>query len=447
MQKLFSLNELIDASKNQLNIHTIKDYCRRGELHPCVYFEGNIVCIHDERFQNSITKYDPVAHIETVSWTRKFKGYIFASNFIDYIGYTDPNTFDVFFNIEKIIEHIPSINDFPTLQKDEYLKAFPPLIDDDIQEKRWLYEIKDFKGNVFKANEIVFHISEVEKLLLQLNGPSKNPIKLLNHSDKTFLSSILNKEAFTALEAACLMTGDNPQALELLKENNLENYQKHYPENEKALNLILRAVEMNVLEMKDNLIDELLLKEFLVTRGYIIEKFNKSSYEGNHVMYTPLMRLGNHEPRPIPSVIDFSVMEDPLSEDNYRVFKVKKLQEEYGNLLNKLHLTEQENKALKERIKPTDRNNESYEVLSGLQRKNQFNKDKQGMMRIIAKYLYSLEQNSDLKPIDIAKKVYQEMLNYVDKEDLPQNLETIKRYISDEIPSKNKKPGRPKTKI
>lgn len=194
MQTLYSLDELIAVSENKLTIHIVKDYCRRGELHPCIYFEGNIVCIHEERFQDSIDKRDPVAHIETVSWARKFKGYISASNFIKYIPYTDPNTSDVFFNIEKIIEHIPSINDFPPLQKDEYLKAFPPLVDDDIQEKRWLNEIKDFNGNIFKAHEIVFHISEVEKLLLQLNRPSKNPLKFLNHSDKTFLSSILNKE-------------------------------------------------------------------------------------------------------------------------------------------------------------------------------------------------------------------------------------------------------------
>ena len=97
MQKLFSLNEIIDASENKLSIHTIKDYCRRGELHPCIYFEGNIVCIHDERFQNSIDKRDPVAHIETVSWARTFKGYISASNFIDYIAHTDTQASDVFF--------------------------------------------------------------------------------------------------------------------------------------------------------------------------------------------------------------------------------------------------------------------------------------------------------------------------------------------------------------
>ena len=183
MQKLFSLNEIIDASENKLSIHTIKDYCRRGELHPCIYFEGNIVCIHDERFQNSIDKRDPVAHIETVSWARTFKGYISASNFIDYIAHTDTQASDVFFNVTKIIEHISLINDFPLLQKDEYLKAFPSIIDDDIQEKRWLHEINDFKGNIFKAHEIVFHVSEVEKLLLTHSKPSQSPVKFLNNTE------------------------------------------------------------------------------------------------------------------------------------------------------------------------------------------------------------------------------------------------------------------------
>ncbi|MDY6460750.1 hypothetical protein [Acinetobacter faecalis] len=183
MQTLYSVNELIDASENKLSIHTIKDYCRRGELHPCIYFEGNIVCIHDERFQNSIDKRDPVAHIETVSWARTFKGYISASNFIDYIAHTDTQASDVFFNVTKIIEHISLINDFPLLQKDEYLKAFPSIIDDDIQEKRWLHEINDFKGNIFKAHEIVFHVSEVEKLLLTHSKPSQSPVKFLNNTE------------------------------------------------------------------------------------------------------------------------------------------------------------------------------------------------------------------------------------------------------------------------
>ena len=447
MQKIFSLNELIDSSESKLNIHTIKDYCRRGELHPCIYFEGNLVCIKEERDPDKNNPYDLVVHIETVSWSKVFKGYISAANFIDYI---DPSQIDltgIFYNVDMVLEQISSTSPLPELQPDEYFKAFPRKIDDDIQEKRWLREINDFPGNTFKADEIFFHASEVDKILLNLNSASKSSLKSLNHSNKPFLSSILKKDFYSALEAACLMTGDNPQALELLKENNLANYEQHYPENAKALNLILRAIEMNSIESNHNLIDALFLKEFLVTRGYIIEGFNKSNYEGRHVLYTPLMKFGNREPRTVPKVIDFSLIEDPLSEDNYRTFKIEKLQEEQKDLFNKLKNAEEECKALKEKLMLIKDRSDNYEDLSGLQLKNQFDKDKQGMMRIIAKHLYSLEGNEKLKPINIAEKVYKEMLYFIDAKDLPQNFETIKRYISVETPANMKKPGRPKNKI
>lgn len=446
MQKIYTLNELIKASKDQLNIHTIRDHFRRGELNPCIFFEGNLVCIKEERNPDKNNPYDPVVHIETVSWTKVFKGYVSAPNFIDHLAPSQLDSAGIFYNVDIVLEQIPPTSPLPDLQPDEYLKAFPRKIDDDIQEKRWLREINDFPGNTFKADEIFFHASEVDKILLNLNSASKSSPKSINHSDKPFLTSILNKSCYSALEAACLMTGDNPQALELLKENNSENYQKHYPENAKALNLILRAIEMNFLESNNNLIGALLLKEFLVTRGYLIEGFNRINHEGKHVMYTSLMEIGNREPRPIPNIIDFSVIEDPLSEDNYRIFKFEKLQEERKDLINKLNAAEQECKALKKRLGSTQECSKIYEELSGLQLKNQFDKDKQGMMRVITKYLYSLEENEDLKPIDMAEKVYKEMLNYVDIEDLPQNLETIKRYISVEIPANNKKPGRPKSK-
>ena len=113
---------------------------------------------------------------------------------------------------------------------------------------------------------------------------------------------------------------------DVLKTHDYCAYERIYPENAKALNLILRAIEMNSIESNHNLIDALLLKEFLVTRGYNIEGFNKSNYEGRHVLYTPLMKFGNREPRTVPKVIDFSLIEDPLSEDNYRTFKIEKLQ-------------------------------------------------------------------------------------------------------------------------
>lgn len=268
MQTLYSVNELIAASENKLSIHTIKDYCRRGELHPCIYFEGNIVCINKERFQDSIDKRDPVAHIETVSWARKFKGYISASNFINYITYTDPNTSDIFFNIEKIIEHIRSINDLPPLQKDEYLKAFPPLIDDDIQEKRWLREVAHFKGNTFQASEIVFHISEVKKILM----PAKdtNQIKFLNYSDKSFLTQIFGNQYFSPIEASCLLSGDDP--IQMNRCINDTNFDQSFPNFSESYNFINSAIHAGGLPKDWIQADQ--LKAYLKNNGKIIMGFN-----------------------------------------------------------------------------------------------------------------------------------------------------------------------------
>ncbi|HAV5946651.1 TPA: hypothetical protein JI227_11795 [Acinetobacter baumannii] len=328
MQTLFSLNELITASENKLSINTIKDYCRRGELHPCIYFEGNIVCIYDERHQNSIDKRDPITHIENVKWARKFKGYISASNFIDYIAYTTPNESDVFFNVEKIIEHISPINDFPALQKDEYLKAFPPFSDDDIQEKRWSLEIRHFTGNVFRAEDIVFHVSEVEKILI----PSKNinGIRFLDYTDKPFLTRLFRQEYFTLIEAACLISMDDPDVIELLYTNKRDKLEQNYPKNYDALILIQRAIEMGVLKTDISMdIPQLELAEFLVNRGYIIKNFNLRNYEGNYAPYF-IALTGN--PRPIPKVLDFTLYDDPLSEINYLRFKVNKLEDENRKL-------------------------------------------------------------------------------------------------------------------
>lgn len=277
MQTLYSVNELIDASENKLSIHTIKDYCRRGELHPCIYFEGNIVCINKERFQDSIDKRDPVSHIETVSWARKFKGYISASNFIDYITYTDPNTSDVFFNIEKIIEHISSINDFPPLQKDDYLKAFPPLIDDDIQEKRWLREIAHFEGNAFRANEIVFHISEVKKILM----PTKNTnqINFLNYFDKPFLTQIFDNQYFSPIEASCLISGDDPVQIDRCI--NDINFDQNFPNFSKSYNFIHSAIDAGVLSKNGIQADQ--LKAYLKNNGKVILGFNDIYFNQSNI--------------------------------------------------------------------------------------------------------------------------------------------------------------------
>ncbi len=174
MNMIFSVNEIITASGGKLSIHTIKDYCRRGELHPCIYFEGNIVCIHDKRHQNGIDVYDSVTHTRSVSWSKKFKGYIYASIFINYTGHTNNNLSDVFYNFEKIMECIPPNTEIPLIKEDEYLKAFPPMVDDDIQEKRWLREAQTFQGNAFTVGDIVFLSKELITVFPEFFKDTKN---------------------------------------------------------------------------------------------------------------------------------------------------------------------------------------------------------------------------------------------------------------------------------
>lgn len=165
MQEIFSLQEIIAVSENKLSANKIKYHCRRDELHPCIYFEGNIVCIEEERFQPSIDPKSPVAHIEHVSWSMQFKGYVHASNFINYIDHPDPRAGDVFFNIDKIVEFLTQPTTYAPLlplSSDQYLRAFPRMMDDDIQEKKWLNESFSFEGNPFLANDIVFTLKELK---------------------------------------------------------------------------------------------------------------------------------------------------------------------------------------------------------------------------------------------------------------------------------------------
>ncbi|TCM62706.1 hypothetical protein EC844_12424 [Acinetobacter calcoaceticus] len=169
MPTLFSLKELIAASGNMLSIHTIKDYCRRGELHPCIYFEGNIVCIYHRYYENIEDKREAGVHSDNVSWSKIFKGYLSASNFIDYLDCQDSNACGVFYNVEKIIECIVPRNEVPTLKPNESLRAFPPNIDDGLREIRWLNESYGFEGNNFRAADILFHNSEVNVFLKTFN--------------------------------------------------------------------------------------------------------------------------------------------------------------------------------------------------------------------------------------------------------------------------------------
>lgn len=166
MKKYYSIDKIIQKSDYQLDHHDLKDLCIRGQLTPCIYFVGNIVCIHEERHQNEIDARELGPHIRSISWTNTFKGYINSDEFLNFIDSSTAPTdqTNVFFHVQKIIEYIDPLNKFQSLAQDEYLKAFPRMTDDDIRNIRWLVEDKHFEGNPFSSTEIVFHHSEVDAL-------------------------------------------------------------------------------------------------------------------------------------------------------------------------------------------------------------------------------------------------------------------------------------------
>lgn len=500
MQKVFSLNELIDASENKLTIHTIKDYCRRGELHPCIYFEGNIVCINEERSQDSIDKRDPVAHIETVSWARKFKGYISASNFIDYITYTDPNTSDVFFNIEKIIEHIPSINDFPPLQKDEYLKAFPPLIDDDIQEKRWLREIAHFEGNAFRASEIVFHVFEVEKLLLHLTVLSKNLIKPLDHIMDLGIDNPNKKENSNIKSSIKLkdMLQDNDEYIsvfnvfELIKKktdltsdieianflivnkinefstpfdkfnyfngNPTPLYKDFQQKQLTKMDLLLLEIAREELQLNN---DDKRLKNFAWEKFDFLFEFKyltnidleEEVIQGEVEEISSEKTLNQEENKAEQSesellLRDQSIYGNPLTgytSLEYYQQQTDLQQNENENLKAELIQAQKRIKQLESErlIEQVEINNIPSE-LKGLKRRNQLAQDRQGMARIIAISLWNEDKNILIS--DMAEKVYRAMIPYC-RDELPQLSETLKGWIRPIATVEAQKKGRPKSKI
>lgn len=175
LKSYYSTEELLQLinlqNSENLSFKDLKDLCLRGSLTPAIYFEGNIVCIKEKREQDSPIKSDPVVHIEEVYWSMIFKGYIHFSKLIDYLDPALTNITDVFFNFDKVVEFITQPTVYAPLlplSHNEYLKAFPRMIDDDIQEKRWLREAANFEGNLFRASEIVFHKEEIDTLLNNL---------------------------------------------------------------------------------------------------------------------------------------------------------------------------------------------------------------------------------------------------------------------------------------
>lgn len=88
LKKYYSSDEVINSFKKidiQITHRDLKDLCLRGKLTPTIYFEGNLVCIKDERYPDPEDKRSSIAHCESVSWSKIFNGYIHSRNFANFL--------------------------------------------------------------------------------------------------------------------------------------------------------------------------------------------------------------------------------------------------------------------------------------------------------------------------------------------------------------------------
>lgn len=268
MKKYYSIDKIIQKSDYQLDHHDLKDLCIRGQLTPCIYFAGNIVCIHEERHQNEIDARELGPHIRSISWTSTFKGYINSDEFLEFIdSSTTPTTkTNVFFHVQKIIEYIDPLNEFQSLAQDEYLKAFPRMADDDIRNIRWLVEDKHFEGNPFSLTEIVFHHSEVDALF------SKNQSVIETKSNTPIF---YKNEFFTLIDAACLIANENPVTINGAWDE--DNLSAKYPRFVEAHNFILSIYHTsNLKDSESSVFLSYELKQLLANKGIFISGFNEN---------------------------------------------------------------------------------------------------------------------------------------------------------------------------
>lgn len=403
LKSYYSTEELLqlinEESSQNLSYKDLKDLCLRGSLTPAIYFEGNIVCIREERYQSSPVKSDPVVHIEEVNWSRIFKGYIHFSKLMDYLDPNQSNHSDVFFNIDKIIEFIIQPATYAPLlplSKNEYLKAFPRMIDDDIQEKRWLREISHFKGNPFRTKDIVFHKDEIDTLLDNLKFSkhgsknnendliSLNKLEIFTNGDPVRKNLCDHKIChYSVTQAASLISGDDPILMEGLLKSNPTYLKKNFSSYYNALTLIQRAIEIGYLNTEyEKGIFHGTLKKFLGWRGIIIEGFNRNEFESGWG-YNFINNLTGEYHDYRECILDTPDLEDPLTDKNFYKIKDQVQTKEILKLKNEI-------KTLNEKVKAAY----STEVEELQNQLHDITKENHELRDQIAKYKEKLESNS-----------------------------------------------------
>lgn len=81
-------------------------------------------------------------------------------------------------------------------------------------------------------------------------------------------------DLFTRVEAACLISGDDPIKMNALIESGDLNYNSHYSEHSQAVKTIERAILAKNLELQHDLITRESLQKYFFSRGLTIQNFN-----------------------------------------------------------------------------------------------------------------------------------------------------------------------------
>lgn len=95
----------------------------------------------------------------------------------------------------------------------------------------------------------------------------------INYSEP-HLRPLFLTDLFTIIEAACLITGDNPIKIKSLIDSGDLNYSSHYSEHSQAVKAIERAILVKKLELKGDLITRESLQKYFLSRGLTIQHFN-----------------------------------------------------------------------------------------------------------------------------------------------------------------------------
>lgn len=270
MKEFYTLEEVLSISNEPLSLFDIINYCRKGWLHPCVYLDGNLVCIEETRKHYGHDKRDYPVHLSEAKWHVPFQGYVYSQTLVEQLRLTEE-----IFNLVKIEKVVSQYSETPVNEPehDQYLYVYERRLDDDIKDFFWIKDMNDgkYNGIEYYKQDIVFHLDELKRI--NFNDPDKRKFDALrreyNHEDYKHL--LFSKPLFSIHEAASIVSLNNPIFVDAYRDKpNFAKYFQHYLH---SYNLINSWYKDGVLG-ESELIPADLLKETLKNNKIHIQDFN-----------------------------------------------------------------------------------------------------------------------------------------------------------------------------